>query len=483
MPKTVPGTPTVVDPDPDTDHSGAAGLTTAAMPGVGGSTVRHASHYLTERVRSAALQTVLERTAELLRFPLGLVNIADAHSLHPVAVVGTSAGRVVDRCDTPCDEVVTSGGPVSIEDLFALRPLQAGAGVGAEASGAAQYPVLAAAGMRAYLGVPLRGREGTVVGSLCVMDTAPRVLDGAHTALLLSQAEVVEDQLDLHRRYSDLHLLPPADDDQPDSEQPGGRGDRWAPRGLRTIGVAGATADLRRGLDAGEIVVHYEPIVEVATGELHGFEALARWQHPRRGLLSPAAFIPLAEDSDLIIDLDLAVLEQAAHQLRRWQQRRPNLQVNVNMSARHLLHPECVHRIRDVVARAGVEPATVALEITESALVTLTPLATTFVQGLRTEGFRVFFDDFGTGWACLAYLLHLPSDGVKIDRTFTAALSTRTGAALVRALMNLTEDLGLDTVVEGVSSAADAAQAQQWGFHLAQGHFYSPPRAPGVIQV
>jgi len=236
-----------------------------------------------------------------------------------------------------------------------------------------------------------------------------------------------------------------------------------------------ATADLRRGLAAGEIVVHYEPIVDVVSGDLHGFEALARWQHPSRGLLHPAAFIPLAEDSDLVIDLDLVVLQEAARQLHRWQERRPGLSVNVNLSGRHLAYPDCVDRIRHVVDRAGIDPAHVGLEITESAFVAMTTQAVAFVDDLRSSGFRIFFDDFGTGWASLTYLLHLPADAVKIDRSFTAALSTRTGDALVRAVLTLTRDLGLETVVEGITHAESAAHARALGCRLAQGYFYSPP--------
>lgn len=146
----------------------------------------------------------------------------------------------------------------------------------------------------------------------------------------------------------------------------------------------------------------------------------------------------------------------------------------MNLSGRHLAHLDCVQRIHDVVLGAGVKPSSVGLEITESALVALTPQATTFVEGLRALGFAILFDDFGTGWSSLSYLLHLPADAVKIDRSFTAALSTRTGGALVRALLVLTGELGLDTVVEGVQDATDVAAVRKLGARLVQGHFYSP---------
>jgi EAL domain-containing protein (putative c-di-GMP-specific phosphodiesterase class I) len=154
----------------------------------------------------------------------------------------------------------------------------------------------------------------------------------------------------------------------------------------------------------------------------------------------------------------------------------------VNLPGRHLAHLDCVQRIHDVVTRAGVAASSVGLEITESALIALTPQATSFVQQLRDIGFPIFFDDFGTGWASLSYLLHLPADAVKIDRSFTAALATPTGDALVRALLTLTRELGLATVVEGVGSAAAAARTRELGCRWVQGHYYSPALPAAELQ-
>jgi len=464
-------------PAPPPQLAAAAGGT--AFPGpapsggpAGDAGARHAVHYLAGEVRSPALQTVLDRTAALLDFPFGFVTVLDTDSLHTLVATGTSRRQTVGRAGAPCDEVVRTGAPLLIGDLLAPDHHRA--------SHPAPYPV--PAGVRAYLGVPLHGREGTVIGSLCLMDPAPRALTPEDSALLTRQAEVVEDHLDLHRRRSDLHLVPTG----PTACGPAGRDPRaeagpGPARGPRPLGAVSAAADLRRGLRAGEIEVHYEPVVELATGTLSGFEALARWQHPRRGLLAPAAFIPLAEDSDLILELDLVVLDGAVRQLRRWQRRRPGLRMNVNLSARHLQHPECVARILDVVAGAGVAPQAVGLEITESALIDLTPCAVQVVQDLRREGFQVLFDDFGTGWASLAYLLHLSADGVKIDRMFTSALSTSTGSTLVRAVLALTAELGLRTVVEGVSTAAELRRTRELGCDLAQGHFLGLPLPAGAV--
>ncbi|MGI4895819.1 MAG: sensor domain-containing phosphodiesterase [Janthinobacterium lividum] len=465
---------------------------------------RHAGHYVTATgVQSDALMTTLRQAARLLDFPLGLVSIADCSSLYTLAAVGVAASPSVARDGLPCNEVISTAHAVAMTDLdgppcptgaITLTPI--GRAIEAPARVPSDYPLLAAAGVRAYLGVPLRGREGSVVGSLCVMDTKPRILTAAQTAMLQAQAEVVEDHLDVQRRRRELHLVLEEDviehasgvDDLVTgrTDVTPGRPLGAAPASRRSggsTGVVAATADLRRGLAAGEVVAYYEPIIDVVTGELHGVEALARWQHPRRGLLLPASFVPLAEDSDLIIDLDLAILGQAARQLRRWQGQRAGLRLNVNLSGRHLAHLECVQRIRDVVTQAGVEPSAVGLEITESALIALTAQATSFVEGLRANGFPIFFDDFGTGWASLSYLLQLPADAVKIDRSFTAALSTRTGNALVRALLGLARELGLDTVVEGVESAADAAMTRELGGHLVQGHFYSPPLPAAALHL
>jgi len=446
-----------VDPSAAVSASGHRG----GWPGGGGE--RHAGHYLASGIQSSALQTTLEHAARALGFPLGFVSIVNATARHVLAGTTGSTGAAVAgllRADLPCDEVVSGARLVAITDLDEEPDEGASRSTRSRAPGG--YPNLSAAGVRAYLGLPLHGREGSVVGSLCFMDTQPHAVTRAQTTLLRAQAEVVEDHLDLHRRRSDLHL----------PDQPGVAGGHRPVAREASGGMAGAAADLRRGLAAGEVVAHYEAIVDLGSGEVHGFEALARWQHPRRGLLSPASFIPLAEDSDLILDLDLAVLDQAAHQLRRWQEHHPRLRMNVNLSGRHLAHEECVERICGVVRRAGVEPSSIGLEITESALIALTTRATSFVADLRAHGFAILFDDFGTGWASLSYLLQLPADAVKIDRSFTAALTTRSGEAVVRALLSLTRDLGLETVVEGVASPADAQRVAQLGCRLAQGYLY-----------
>ncbi|MFD0485568.1 EAL domain-containing protein [Kineococcus sp. GCM10028916] len=449
---------------------------------------QHAAHYLCDGVQTAALQATLTHTAHLLNFPSGAVSIANDTSLHTLAFTGDLEVPVFSRVNTPCDLVIDSARAVAIPDLSSRespfgdpyhRVVSREEDVGASPGG--DWPLLTAAGVRAYLGVPLRGREGTVVGSLCLMDTEPHPVTAAQTELLQVQAEIVEDHLDLHRRRSELGLIFEREARSSPEGRVNGRG-RPGVRSAGTTRLAAAVQDLRRGLGAGEIVAHYEPIVDVVTGQVQAFEALARWHHPRRGLLHPAAFIPLAEDSDLIIDLDLAVLADAVGQLARWQGEHPELRVNVNLSGRHLAHLDCVQRIHDVVTRAGVAASSVGLEITESALIALTPQATSFVQQLRDIGFPIFFDDFGTGWASLSYLLHLPADAVKIDRSFTAALATPTGDALVRALLTLTRELGLATVVEGVGSAAAAARTRELGCRWVQGHYYSPALPAAELQ-
>lgn len=421
--------------------------------GPGGS--GHAVHYLAGPLRSTALRTSLTDAAGRLGFPHGSVVVVDATTLHTLACTGSSEPAAEPRDGTPADLVVTSGGPVV---LSATNPEVA-------TGPAEQVPA-------SFLGVPLRGREGTVVGALCVTDDAPRAVTEEQVRELGRHALVMEDHLDLHRRRSDLRLTLAGQG--PARRRTRRHGELLAEP---STDLAAATAELRRGLQAGEIVPRYEPVVDLRTGRLHGAEALARWQHPRWGLLNPAEFVPLAEDSDLILDLDLAVLDQAVRQVRHWHRVDPGLRVNVNLSGRHLAHLDCVERVQAVVAGAGVDPASIGLEITEGALVAESREATEFVGRLRASGFHVLLDDFGTGWSSMAYLLRLPVDGVKIDRSFSSALSTRTGGALVRAVVALAGDLGLDTVIEGIGTAAAAEEARDLGCHLGQGRCFSAPVA------
>ena len=222
-------------------------------------------------------------------------------------------------------------------------------------------------------------------------------------------------------------------------------------------------ADLRRTMGGNqELVVHYQPVVDLTTGAIIGFEALVRWQHPLRGLLQPGAFIPFAEEVGLIDVVDRFVLAEACAQLHYWQQRDlvpPDMEISVNLSAHELTDPGTATHVSEMLAGAAFDPSNLILEITESAMMRDTDTVVQNLHTLRALGLRIAVDDFGTGYSSLAYLEQFPVDILKIDRSFVAALSDDDQTGLAQAVIQIAETLGLMTVAEGVESAeqADAA--------------------------
>jgi diguanylate cyclase (GGDEF)-like protein len=234
---------------------------------------------------------------------------------------------------------------------------------------------------------------------------------------------------------------------------------------------------LRQALERGEFMLHYQPVVRLDTGEISSVEALLRWRHPEDGLVSPARFVGVAEQTGLIVPIGDWVLREACAQAARWQAEglRP-LRVAVNLSARQFRKGALVGTIREALAAAGLESRWLMLEITESLLMD-NPLASGAVlQQLREMGTHMALDDFGTGYSSLAYLKHFPLDVIKIDRSFVRDLVTDADdAAIVRATIGLAASLGLHTTAEGVENAEQIAFLREHGCRFAQGYFFSPP--------
>ena len=247
-------------------------------------------------------------------------------------------------------------------------------------------------------------------------------------------------------------------------------------RGPHPVGSTTNVTELTAAVDADQIVPYYQPIVDLRTGQIMGVEALARWHHPVRGVLPPATFIPLAEDTEIIIDLDLAILSQAAVDFVGWQRQYPRLRLNTNLSSRHFEHPDCVDRITGAVTTAGLAPEVVNVEVTETAeIATASHDAHRFLDTLRARGFRIVLDDFGTEYSAMEHLLCLPVDGLKTDHSFTAALGTPVGDALIRGVVGFAADLDLTLVIEGVETQHQATRAHHLGAPLAQGYLWAPP--------
>jgi diguanylate cyclase (GGDEF)-like protein/PAS domain S-box-containing protein len=238
-------------------------------------------------------------------------------------------------------------------------------------------------------------------------------------------------------------------------------------------------ADLKKAIEAGEIQVAYQPIVELATRRIIGVEALARWTHPTHGEIEPFQFIPLAESADLIVPLGRWVLQQACRTVQGWRASangRDRLHLSVNISPRQLLHTSIVEDVRAALADSGLEPAGLTLEITEGVLVEEAGPSLAALEGLKSLGVRIAIDDFGTGYSSLSYLSRLPIDVLKIDRSFIADIGTsRPAAALVRSIVKIGQTLRLETVAEGVETEEQLERLIRLGAKLGQGYLFARP--------
>ena len=239
---------------------------------------------------------------------------------------------------------------------------------------------------------------------------------------------------------------------------------------------------LRKGLDRRELRVFYQPQYSLRTGALVGMEALVRWQHPQLGLVSPMEFIPVAEESGLIVPLGTHVLEEACRQAREWQNRFPAseaIEVHVNLSARQFVQPDLVEEVAAVLRRADVAPQRLCVEITESvAMDDVESTVGTLLQ-LRALGVRVGIDDFGTGYSSLSYLRRLPVDVLKIDKSFVARLGDDlVDSAIVSSVVNLARSLGIAVVAEGVETEQQRLELRALGCPVAQGYYFSRPLSP-----
>ncbi len=234
--------------------------------------------------------------------------------------------------------------------------------------------------------------------------------------------------------------------------------------------------EMRRALKAGELVLHYQPQLDLRTGEVVAVEALVRWQHPTLGLLPPSEFLPVIETTELMRPLTLHVLELALAQVAAWEERGLRLDVAVNVSARSLHDRRLPGEVLAALERHGLEPARLELELTESALLDDPAGAATVTQRLYVSGVRMAVDDFGTGYASMAYLRQLPLDALKIDRSFVAALPQGgQDAVIVRFSVDLARTLGMRVVAEGVEDDAVLAALTELGVDLAQGFGIARP--------
>jgi diguanylate cyclase (GGDEF)-like protein len=242
---------------------------------------------------------------------------------------------------------------------------------------------------------------------------------------------------------------------------------------------------LRGALDANQFVLHYQPVVSLDTGRLVGLEALIRWDHPTRGLLSPAAFIDVAEETGAIIPIGTWVLETACHQAREWQQRYPDdpFALSVNLSPTQVFQVDSVETVRGALERSGLAPDSLVLELIEDVVIKDVAAASARLSQLKDLGVRLAVDDFGTGYSSLNYLRSLPFDILKIDKTIIDDITIDpTKFAVGKLIIDLAHTLGLRTVAEGVERPEQTAALRELKCHAAQGYLFSRPLPAARIE-
>jgi diguanylate cyclase (GGDEF)-like protein/PAS domain S-box-containing protein len=240
--------------------------------------------------------------------------------------------------------------------------------------------------------------------------------------------------------------------------------------------------ELNRAIERREFVLHYQPIVSLATGRLRGFESLVRWEHPEHGTIPPGDFITLAEEAGLIVPMGGWILEEACRQFQEWQTTYPGLDplyISVNLSGQQLHRDDLVAELDGVIARTGIDPQRILLELTETVLVEDTERAIRCINALKSRGVRIAIDDFGTGFSALAYLRALPVDVLKLASPFVDGLATGQ-EPLTETILRLASQLGLTVIAEGIEHAHQAATLARLGCGAGQGYFFSRP-LPGPL--
>jgi diguanylate cyclase (GGDEF)-like protein/PAS domain S-box-containing protein len=237
--------------------------------------------------------------------------------------------------------------------------------------------------------------------------------------------------------------------------------------------------DLGRAIERQELQPYYQPIIDLQTEQLVGFEALLRWQHPQRGMISPVEFIPIAEETGLIVPIGDWVLRAACQQMSTWQDELnidPMICMSVNLSPRQFTQPNLIQKIDKILQETGLNPKRLKLEITESVLMENPKLAASILSDLKKLGVQLYLDDFGTGYSSLSYLQNFPVDALKIDRSFIRNLHLdNSDAKIVQAIITLAQHLGIAIVAEGIETQAHLTQLKDMSCQFGQGYFFERP--------
>lgn len=252
----------------------------------------------------------------------------------------------------------------------------------------------------------------------------------------------------------------------------------------RAVDLLQLETDLRHSIEAGEIEVYYQPIIDLSDTELAGFEALVRWNHPTRGLVSPGEFIPICEATGLIVPLTLLILERSCTQVRRWQVMTGNrsLFASVNLSGKHFAENDLVAQVKGVLEKSGLHPSNLKLEITETAVMENAESAIKMLHDLKKLGVKISMDDFGTGYSSLSYLHKFPIDTLKVDQSFVRPMAEgNDNSEIVRTIVSLAKSLKLSIVAEGVETVYQHSRLKALGCDYGQGYLFSRPLPVGEM--
>jgi EAL domain-containing protein (putative c-di-GMP-specific phosphodiesterase class I) len=330
-------------------------------------------------------------------------------------------------------------------------------------------PILRLLGAGFFASAPVRSFDGRILGNLSIFSNEPRPsLTPDELRMLESLADMAASQLELRRLRKCL-----AENEPPQ------------PHDANVVAIWPSIGDLHRALDEQQFVLYYQPEVELSTRRIVGLEALIRWQHPERGLVPPMEFIPLAEESGLILPIGDWGLEEACKQIQAWCREDPrnnSMRVGVNLSARQFSRAGLVDHVKALLLQFGVSPRQLGLEMTESSLIPNLRIALEVLGSLRRLGVSLLLDDFGTGYSSLNHLHSFPFDVLKIDRSFVARM-TQGGPPLqiVRTIIELARVLGLDVVAEGIETREQYRLLRQLGCRFGQGYLFARPMSADAV--
>lgn len=397
------------------------------------------SYEVVGRTASEAVEAVTRLAAALCDAPVSLINLIDADRYWCLATCGAPL-LSGPREEAVCSDVVASSAALAVPDLRA------------EPRYACLPYVADGPQLRSYAGVPLIGRDGLPVGTLCVLDTEARVYSGKQLEALADLAVQVMTALELRRWDAISGLVSPGL--VPEARQP---------------------VTLRRALDNHEFVPHFQPVVDMRSRRVVGLEALIRWQHPTRGLLTPDAFLPGLENTSLVTWSGYAVLEAACRLTVDLQAVGMTLPggIAINVSGRQMARPGLAARVIGALERYELPGSALTAELTETAEVVDVQLVAAELTALREAGVRVVADDFGVGWSNLVRLLQLPLSGLKIDKEL---VTTMVGDAvrdhMVAATVDLAAAMGLGLIAEGVETEVVRSRLLALGCRYGQGWLF-----------